>query len=139
MSGQLVALSGSLDARTASAVRDQLHAAVAGGQGTLVLDMSRVETMDAVGLGVLVGTQRRAGQAGRRLVLRDTPYRLRRLLRATRLERLLPTEPGRPELPSDLARPELPSEPVRPELRAEPVRPTGLTHRPTGRPTPSAA
>jgi anti-anti-sigma factor len=130
ITGQLVTLSGSLDVRTATAVRDQLHAAVAGGQGNLIIDMSRVETMDAIGLGVLVGTQRRADQAGRRLVLRETPYRLRRLLRATRLERLLPTEqPPRPEFPPP---------PV------ERLRPTGLPRpadlgRPTGGPASSAA
>lgn len=93
ISGQLVVLAGRLDVQTVSAVRDRLHAAVDGGSGRLVVDMSGVELMDATGLGVLVGTHRRAERAGRRVMLRGTPPRLRRLLRATRLERVLPTEP----------------------------------------------
>lgn len=98
ITGQLVVLSGRLDVRTVSAVRDELHAAVDSGSGRLVVDMSEVVQVDATGLGVLVGTHRRAQLAGRRLVLRGTPPRLRRLLRATRLERVLPTEPERTPL-----------------------------------------
>lgn len=78
-------------------MRDQLHAAVDGGHGPLVLDVTRVEMVDGVGLGVLVGAQRRAARAQRRLVLRGTPPRLRRFLRATGLEPILPTENHDPE------------------------------------------
>ncbi|MGH3739625.1 MAG: STAS domain-containing protein [Micromonosporaceae bacterium] len=95
ITGQLIVLSGQLDVRTVSDVRDELHAAVDAGSGRLVIDMRDVDLVDATGLGVLVGTHRRAERAGRRLVLRGTPERLRRLLRATRLERVLPTEPER--------------------------------------------
>ncbi len=92
ITGQLVVLTGRLDVHTVSAVRDALHAAVEQGEGRLVIDLAEIHLVDATGLGVLVGTQRRAQRAGRRIELRGTPPRLRRLLRATRLDRVLPTE-----------------------------------------------
>lgn len=88
-----LALIGRIDVLTVSEVRERLHAAVDAGAGTLVLDLSAVDGIDATGLGVLVGTQRRAQRRGQRLVLRGTPPRFARLLRATRLQRVLPTEP----------------------------------------------
>ncbi|MGH3730903.1 MAG: STAS domain-containing protein [Micromonosporaceae bacterium] len=89
--GVVVALRGRVDVHTVSKARDALHAAVDAGSGTMVLEFSGVDLLDAAGLGMLAGTQRRAERAGRRLVLRGTPSRLRRLLRATRLDRILPT------------------------------------------------
>src|SRR5206468_7547502 len=62
------------------------------GTGDLVVDLGRAELIDATGLGVLVGTHRRADRAGRRLVLRAVPDRIDRLLIATRLHRVLAVE-----------------------------------------------
>jgi anti-sigma B factor antagonist len=87
--GQHVALTGRLDALGAGVAREALHAALAAGDGALVVDLSRVELLDATGLGVLVGTHRRAGLAGRRLVLRDAAPRVARLLRMTRVDRII--------------------------------------------------
>jgi anti-anti-sigma factor len=47
--------------------------------------------VDATGLGVLVGAHRKAGRAGRTLVLRDVPPPVGRLLFLTRLDRVLRT------------------------------------------------
>lgn len=90
--GQLVALRGSLDASTVADVREALHAALDAGTGDLVVDLADVVLLDATGLGVLVGTHRRAGRCGRRLVLRNVPVRIERLLIATRLHRVLRVE-----------------------------------------------
>ncbi len=89
---QVVQLTGWLDVRHTAQIREQLHAAVANGSGLLVVDLSGVEAVDAAGLGVLLGTRRLAERAGRQMVLRNTPPRLSRLLRATRLERVLRSE-----------------------------------------------
>lgn len=51
-----------------------------------------MDLVDATGLGVLVGADRRAKLAGRRVVLRDVRPRLLRILRATRLHRVLTIE-----------------------------------------------
>jgi len=87
--GALVALSGRLGATTVADVRAVLADAVERGVGDLVVDLRGVVLVDATGLGVLVGTHRRADRAGRRLVLQMIPDRIDRLLVATRLHRVL--------------------------------------------------
>lgn len=95
-SGHELAVSGRLDVHTAAETRDALHAALAAGDGDLVVDVSGVELVDATGLGVLVGAHRLAVQADRRLVLRGAGPRLLRILRLTRLHRVLTLEVGLP-------------------------------------------
>jgi anti-anti-sigma factor len=92
--GAEVALSGRLDVRSAPVARALLHEIVAAGTGDLLVSVADLEIWDASGLGVLVGADRRARQAGRRLVLTGVPPRQLRLLRATRLHRLLAVEPA---------------------------------------------
>lgn len=94
--GQVVAasvqLEGRLDVTTATETREILHAAVEEGDGDLVVDLSCVELIDVTGLGVLVGTHRKALRAHRTLVLRNVPPRMMRLLAMTRLYRALCVE-----------------------------------------------
>jgi anti-sigma B factor antagonist len=87
--GQLITLAGRLDVIGAAAARDALHTAVAAGTGPLVVDLSGVELLDATGLGVLIGSHRRARAAGRRLVLRDAAPRVARILWLTRVDRVI--------------------------------------------------
>lgn len=88
----VVVLAGRVDVSTVSRIRDRLHAAVDDGTGPLVVDLAAVQFVDATGLGMLVGTQRRAEAYGRTLTLRSVPPRVARLLHATRLDRVLPLE-----------------------------------------------
>lgn len=88
--GTLVTLRGRLDATGTATAREALHAAIDRGRGALVVDLSGVECLDATGLGVLVGSHRRAQRADRWLVLRDVPARLARILCVTRLNRIIP-------------------------------------------------
>lgn len=88
----VLAIEGRLDVRSAADARAGLHRAVDGGTGDLVLDLGGLEFWDATGLGVIMGTHRRAGRLGRRLVLRSVPPQLQRLLVATRLHRILAVE-----------------------------------------------
>ncbi|MCX4746726.1 STAS domain-containing protein [Kitasatospora sp. NBC_01287] len=88
----VLALEGRLDVRSAADARARLHQAVDGGAGDLVLDLRALDSWDATGLGVIMGTHRRAGRLGRRLVLREVPPQLQRLLVATRLHRILAVE-----------------------------------------------
>lgn len=87
--GQVLVLQGSLDVHVAADVRLALAEAVDAGSGDLVLDLAALEGIDATGLGVVVGAHRRAGRSGRTLVLRDTPPVVARVLRLTRLDRVL--------------------------------------------------
>ncbi|WP_165986126.1 STAS domain-containing protein [Streptomyces sp. YIM 98790] len=84
---------GRLDVRNAADVRMALHSALDAGQGDLVLDLRELDSWDATGLGVIMGAHRRAGRCGRRLVLRDVPPQMRRVLVATRLHRILTIAP----------------------------------------------
>ena len=84
-----IALSGRLDVSAAAEVREVLHEALDLGMGDLVVDLSGVEVVDATGLGVLLGADRRAKLVGRRIVLRDASPRVMRILRVTRLYRVL--------------------------------------------------
>lgn len=87
--GAHVALSGRLGSASVGDARIVLSAAIDAGVEDLLLDLGGVELVDATGLGVLVGGHRRAERAGRRLVLRNVPERIDRLLFATRLHRVL--------------------------------------------------
>lgn len=87
--GCLLALRGRLGAGSVTDVRTAIADAIDAGVDDVVVDMSGVELMDASGLGVLVGSHRRAERAGRRLVLQNVPERIDRLLLATRLHRVL--------------------------------------------------
>jgi anti-anti-sigma factor len=84
-----IALRGRLDVSAAAEVREVLHEALDLGLGDLVVDLSGVEVVDATGLGVLLGADRRAKLVGRRIVLRDASPRVMRILRVTRLYRVL--------------------------------------------------
>ncbi|RMI30272.1 STAS domain-containing protein [Streptomyces triticirhizae] len=84
---------GRLDVRSAADARSALHRAVDSGEGDLVLDLAGLDAWDATGLGVIMGAHRRAGRAGRRLVLRDVPPRMHRVLVAARLHRVLTIVP----------------------------------------------
>ena len=90
--GSVVSLAGRLSSPSVADVRDVLTDALEHGEGDLVVDLSGVELLDASGLGVLVGTHRRALREERRLVLRDVPERIDRLLAVTRLHRVLTIE-----------------------------------------------
>lgn len=87
--GQEVSVCGRLDVNTVAEVRLALHDSVDRGVGDLLLHLAGAEIHDATGLGVIVGAHHRARLAGRRLVLVDVSPRLDRLLRASRLHRVL--------------------------------------------------
>src|SRR5674476_1300786 len=87
--GQEAAVSGRLDVNTVAVVRLGLQDIMDRGVGDLLLHLADAEVHDATGLGVTVGAHHRARRAGRRLVLVDVSPRLDRLLRASRLHRVL--------------------------------------------------
>lgn len=91
--GMTVSVSGKLGASTVAEVRQVLMAAAENGTGDLVVDLGGVERIDASGLGVLVGAHRLAMRRERRLVLRNVPACIERLLAATRLNRVLAIDP----------------------------------------------
>ena len=91
--GQEVAVAGRLDVDSVDEVRLALHEILDQGVGDLLLHLAQAEVHDATGLGVIVGVHHRARRVGRRLVLVDVSPRLDRLLRTSRLHRVLARGP----------------------------------------------
>jgi len=88
--GYLVAvLSGGLDGTGATALREQLLRMLRPASSRLVLDLSQVSHVDAVGLAVLVGTERRARLLGGSLRLAAVKPAVGMAVRAAGLDRLL--------------------------------------------------
>jgi len=92
--GQEVAVSGRLDVNSVAEARVALHDILDRGVGDLLVHLAQAEVHDVTGLGVIVGVHHRARTVGRRLVLVDVSPRLDRLLRASRLHRVLARGPG---------------------------------------------
>lgn len=96
--GQHLALAGRLDAHCVAELRTALHRHVQDGSGDLEVCVDGLENWDATGLGVLLGTQRLADRLGRRVVLVGVPPRVERLLRVTKLHRVLHRRPDPAEV-----------------------------------------
>ena len=88
--GYLIAvLSGGLDGTRATALREQLLGMLRPAASRLVLDLSLVSHVDAGGLAVLVGTERRARLLGGSLRLAAVKPAVGMVVRAAGLDRLL--------------------------------------------------
>lgn len=92
--GREVAVSGRLDVSTVAEVRVALCGVLDRGSGDLLIHLAHANVHDATGLGVIVGIHHRARRLGRRLILVDASPRLDRLLRASRLNRVIARGPG---------------------------------------------
>jgi anti-anti-sigma factor len=113
-------IAGRLDVTTAADLRAELigllergadpHSDTSTDTSTdLIVDLSAVESVDMVGVGLLVGVHRQAQRHGRRLVLTGVPPRVMRLLTATRLRRVLavrdlPRSRSSVAIPDDVSR-----------------------------------
>jgi anti-anti-sigma factor len=84
-------LTGRLDGRTLGDVRDHLHALLAE-HDEVVVDVSKVEAVDAPALRMLAAASRLGERHHQRLVLRGCSPSLRRVITFAGLRRLLPVE-----------------------------------------------
>ena len=87
-------IAGRLDSRSSPAARTSLHEQVDGADGDLTVNLADAEIWDGAGLGVLVGTSRRARRAGRRLVLTEVCPRELRMLRVARVPQTAVVRPA---------------------------------------------
>jgi anti-sigma B factor antagonist len=88
----VVKLGDHLDVRNVGLARETLHGVLEHASGEVVLDLGGLESIDAAGLGMLTALHLRCERLGLRLVLRDCPREIRRVLTVTRLNRLLHVE-----------------------------------------------
>ena len=60
----IVTVSGELDENTVPELRERLHGLLEAGAAWLLVDLGELEFIDSSGVGLLIGTSRRAGEAG---------------------------------------------------------------------------
>jgi len=84
-----VTLGSHLDVRNVGMARASLYAVIEDASGDVVIDMANLESIDAAGLGMITAVHLRFERSGRRLVLRNCPREIRRVLAVTRLNRIL--------------------------------------------------
>ncbi len=89
-----ILLDAHLDARNVAVARARLLEALETAVGDIVLDMSRLESIDATGLGMITAIHLRCERSGSRLVLSNCPREIRRVLAVTRLNRILHLDRG---------------------------------------------
>ena len=87
-------LSGALDVRRTAEVRAQVYRLLESGEGDVVVDMSRVDSIDITTLKMLAVANRAAERQGRRVVLRGASPGVRRLLHLAHLRSRIPVEPS---------------------------------------------
>lgn len=85
----VVTVVGQLDVATAPEFRQVLVEAQFGGASQVVVDVSGIEFVDSMGLGVLVGGHKRARTHEGRFVVAGPSERLRQLLELTGLDTVL--------------------------------------------------
>lgn len=83
---------GEIDMASAPELQRACLALVDGGAKRVVIDMSGVSFIDSTGLGVIVSLQKRLQSQGGEAVIRNPSSVLRRLIRLTNLDRVVPIE-----------------------------------------------
>jgi anti-anti-sigma factor len=101
--GNTLQLAGSLDVRCTAELREVVYRLLEECDRDLVVDISRVESVDLTTLKLLAVANRVAEQRGRRVVLRGGSAGVRRLLHLSHLRWMLPVEPGGPPTTSESA------------------------------------
>lgn len=93
----VLAVVGDVDVYSVPALRGELLALAAAGHHLIALDLAGLTFLDSSGLGVLVGTMKRALAGGGGLALYAAPEHVLRVLRITGLAKVLPTFERRDE------------------------------------------
>lgn len=84
-----VVLVGELDIASTESLEQELANSEGDSQGTLVLDLRRVEFIDSTGLRAVIAADERARSAGRRFVVVRGSSAVERLFEVTQLDRRL--------------------------------------------------
>ena len=94
-------LTGALDVRRTADVRARVYDMIAIGTGDVVVDISRVESIDMTMLKMLAVANRVAEREARRVVLRGASPGVRRFLHLSHMRWMIPLEPAdRPVAPT---------------------------------------
>jgi anti-sigma B factor antagonist len=93
----VVDLQGEVDIYTAPQVKEAINLLLGNGCHQLVINLHRTNYFDSTGLGMLVGTLRRARERGGSVRLVSPTGSVRRLLEITRLTYSFPIDPSEEE------------------------------------------
>ena len=86
---QVVSVTGELELATAPRLRQQVVSLVGGDAVALVIDLTNVDFIDSVGLGVVVGALKRVRAGGGELRVVAPTDRVRSLFAVTRLDEII--------------------------------------------------
>ena len=89
---RVLAVTGDLDLSSVPQFRSALRGLATAG-GHVVVDLTGVDLVDSVGIGLLLGARRRVVEAGGTFAVRCGPGRVHRLLELTEVADLLGLEP----------------------------------------------
>src|SRR3954449_11022763 len=89
-------LSGALDVRRTADVRAAVYAELTRGTGDVIVDISRVDSIDMTTLKMIAVANRVAERQARRVVLRGASPGVRRLLHLSHMRWMIPVEPDAP-------------------------------------------
>jgi anti-sigma B factor antagonist len=90
----VVAVTGELELATAPRLRQQVVSLVGDGNARIVLDLSGVEFVDSIGLGVIVSALKRVRAHDGDLVVAGTIPRVQSLFTLTRLDQIIEMYPS---------------------------------------------
>lgn len=93
--GDTLELVGTLDVRCTAELRTVLYRLIDRAEGDVVVDVSRVDSVDMTTLKLIAVANRVAERHGRRVVLRAASPGVRRLLHFSHLRWMIPVEPAR--------------------------------------------
>jgi anti-anti-sigma factor len=89
-------LSGVLDVRRTADLRAEVYARLARGTGDVVVDITRVDSIDITTLKMLAVANRTAERQAQRVVLRGASSGVRRMLHLAHMRWMIPLEPPEP-------------------------------------------
>ncbi|HLI43190.1 MAG TPA: STAS domain-containing protein [Acidimicrobiales bacterium] len=93
-------LSGEMDLRAATDLREELLKALAEGHGNVVLDLAELSFIDSTIISVLIMARKRAGTLDGEVRLRNVPGRIQRILTITGIDSLFSTDDAVPDSPA---------------------------------------
>jgi anti-sigma B factor antagonist len=96
----VVLVGGEIDLTTAPKLREQLLRLLAGGECHLVIDLAGVDFCDSTGLGVLIGSAKRARAEGGEVEISGLTPGLARLFELTRLDQAFAIHPDLEAVPA---------------------------------------
>ena len=93
---RVVRLSGEMDLRASTDLRETLLKGLTEGSGSIVLDLAELSFIDSTIISVLIMARKRADAAEGRVELQNVPARIQRILAITGIDTLFPVAESAP-------------------------------------------